>query len=425
LALAATCVVGAFGATPAWAGNFLATGHDIDDHSTTGGQEHFLEVATNFVRAGAPDPTKPVLAVECSGLVSSGLDAAFGAGVVPRQSVCPSADPAAFNALALTTANYSAILVGSSCGDAINLTSDCADAGGSLPDSDLINARAGDIASYFNAGGGILAMSGENNADGDPNSGPDTYYDFVPIGVAGVATNPPYCLTADGISLGFEDQSCPDPAFHNGTRDDINCCPTHNSFAEPPSGSALKVTERDSLGVPETLAASGTISGGGFVNEPTPTGDYYYAEACGFTINGKTDLGTTAADKIDGTPNSDFLKGARGNDKVTGFEDDDCLFGNRGNDKVRGNSGDDIIRAGRGKDKVKGDDGDDDIRLQDGGDKVQAGAGNDHVKAQGRKARRSGIDKIDCGSGNDHAIVDRWDKVKRNCEHVRVVNRHK
>lgn len=264
------------------AGRLVVTGHDADDHcsGSTPEQCHYFRVATSYVRAKAPDPDAKVLLLDCNGGVRNALDNAFGAGDVPRKRVCPSDAPAKFRKLALTTNNFSAILVGSSCDDvdsdgvgdnALNLTDDepggCDEAGGSTPDSDLINERKKDIKRFFNDGGGIFAMSGDNNGDGDPSNGPDRYYRFLPLTAEGVAVNPPFCLTQKGIDLGFEDQSCPDADKHNGTRDDINCCETHNSFAEPKAGGALKVAERDSEGTAETLFADARIQGGGFVED--------------------------------------------------------------------------------------------------------------------------------------------------------------
>ena len=417
IAIVAALAFGAIAASPAFAGNFLATGHDVDDHSQGGGgQEHYMEVATNFVRSGVPDPSKPVLAIECSGLVSGALDGAFGAGVVPRVSNCPSDDEAAFNAIALNTGNFSAIIVGSSC-DTIN-TANCFT---SLPDTDLLIARSGDIAAFFNAGGGIFAMSGQGNGDGDASTGPDTYYDFVPLGLTGAEVNEPFCLTAEGLALGFHDQQCPDANFHQGTEDDINCCPTHNSFAEPPAGSALKAAERDSLGFPETLIAQGQISGGGFVNPPPPPPDDPYDEAkeqCfSITIDGAKVQGAEADEKITGTPQSDLLRGGSGKDKINGQAAADCLFGQRGGDKVRGTSGGDIIRGGRGKDELRAGGGDDDVRAQDGNDRVKGGAGDDRIKAQGR-----GKDRVNCGTGVDKVVGDIKDEISRNCEKVRIVD---
>lgn len=265
------------------AGRLIVTGHDADDHCSDDGtpeQCHFFKVATKYVRATAPEPRNKVLLLECNGGVGNALNNAFGAGDVPRKSVCPSDAPAKFRNLALSTNKFSAIIVGSSCEDAdsdgvddntLNLTDDqpngCDDPGGSTPDSDLINKRKKDFKRFFNKGGGIFAMAGDQNGDGDPSSGPDTYYRFLPLTAQGVAVNPPFCLTNKGIDLGFEDQSCPNASKHNGTRDDINCCETHNSFAEPKAGGALKVAERDSEDTAETLFADARIQGGGFVED--------------------------------------------------------------------------------------------------------------------------------------------------------------
>jgi len=266
------------------AGRLVATGHDADIHCSSSSQPDdeqcgFMRVATSYVRAGAPSPGNQVLVLDCSavgfpGYVSGALDGAFGAGVVPRTVKCPSNPTDNFASEPLTTTKYSAIVVGSSCVGSLN-TQDCST---STPDSDAINARRDDIIAFFNSGGGILALSGANNGDGDPASGPDTYYGFVPLPTGGAQVSPPFCLTAVGRSIGFQDrvnppefeQTCPDPSQRTGTRNDINCCPTHNSFAEPPAGSALQVAERDTGqdgrvsgdDAPETLVAEGVASGG-------------------------------------------------------------------------------------------------------------------------------------------------------------------
>lgn len=144
--------------------------------------------------------------------------------------------------------------------------------------------------------------------------------------------------------------------------------------------------------------------------------------ACPFTFNGKTQLGTDAGETISGTGRSDLLKGRGGDDQVEGLDDRDCLFGNSGKDNVTGGEGDDVIRAGRDRDTVEGNEGNDEIRLQDGADSVKGGPGDDEIKAQGQRRKEGGVDKVNCGSGDDEAIVDRWDKVSKNCEKVKVVN---
>jgi hypothetical protein len=234
------------------AGRLVATGHDADSHCSGydgGGQCHFVQVAAGYVRGGAPVPSRPLLVLDCSpgGNVSKALANAAVPG--PHQVVCPTANPAAFSGLPLTTASFSGLVVGSSI-DAL-----------SLADTAAINARKADIATFFNQGGGILAFAGDVNGD-DP---ADTYYQFAPIGIGGKAVVSPFRLTQEGQALGFHDSR-----NGIGTNDDINCCPTHNSFQEPPPGSALQVAERDSSvpPAPETLFADGTISGGQIIKKP-------------------------------------------------------------------------------------------------------------------------------------------------------------
>ena len=231
------------------AGRLVATGHDADSHCSGvdgAGQCHFVAVAVNYVRGGAPVPGRQMLLLDCSpgGNVSKALANAGVGGA--NQVVCPTANLAAFNGLRLTTGAYSAIVVGSSI-DAL-----------SLADTAAINARKADIASFFNQGGGVLAFAGDTNGD-DP---ADPYYQFIPIGVGGKQVTSPFRLTPQGQALGFQDS-----VNGIGASDDINCCPTHNSFQEPAPGSALQVAERDSSvpPAPETLFADGTISGGKIV----------------------------------------------------------------------------------------------------------------------------------------------------------------
>jgi hypothetical protein len=242
----------------ALAGRLVATGHDADSHCSgydNSGQCHFIATAVNYVRAGS---TKPMLYLDCSTTqrvklaVTNGLGAAIANS---SNTICPTAPGFAGEDLS----RYSAIIVGSSL-DQINI-------GGSTttPDSNAIAARKGAIENFFNAGGGIFALAGDINGDGLP-SFPDTYYSFIPIPLGGKSVTSPFRLTPEGQALGFQDST-----NGIGTNDDINCCPTHNSFQEPAAGSALQVAERDGANppAPETLFAEGTISGGTIVKKPT------------------------------------------------------------------------------------------------------------------------------------------------------------
>ena len=266
--------VGAFAllllsATPASAGRILITGHDADLHCSGGAGCNFVNAAVKYVRAGAPSPNKPVLVLDRGALqFVAALDAAFETKV-PRVVMDPRSNR--FADAPLTTERYSAILVASdtTCGGCDLNEFD------SAPDSRAINARKGDIAAFFNAGGGIYANSGGSRGDGDPTV-PDVYYDFLPIPAGGEPVTGPFCLTPIGARLGFEDQRCPDARRHRGNTDDINCCATHNSFKRPGADSAFEIAEIDvaadqrisSDDVPETLIAEGVASGGEIVSGP-------------------------------------------------------------------------------------------------------------------------------------------------------------
>jgi hypothetical protein len=247
-------------APSAFAGRLFVSGHDADAHCSAAdlpqGQCHFVAASIAYVRATAPNPTRPLLLLDCT--ADRALQRAINTGLGPQSAVtmCPS-KTLGFRNEPMTADRYSAIIVGSS-GDMLNIGTI-----NTTPDSVAINARAGDISAFFNEGGGVLAFAGDFNADGE-DSPPDTYYRFLPIPLGGKLVNPPFTLTPAGISLGFQDS-------HNGvgTFDDINCCPTHNSFQEPPAGSALQVAERDSVGAPEALFAEGTIGSKTIVPGPS------------------------------------------------------------------------------------------------------------------------------------------------------------
>jgi hypothetical protein len=219
-------------AQAAGGGALWLTGHDADFHCTGLAQCHYLKVALDFVRNGS---LLPVLALDHGSEVQTAIRNAYGVTAPTVQTVDPRA---AFATTPLTSSAgaplYSAIVVASdtTCGGCDN------NASGSTPDSDAINARATDIANFFSAGGGILALAGAANRT--------VFYKFVPIPATAVAVNPPFTLTTYGLLLGLAE----------GTDD--NCCPTHNSFQLPAPGSPLKVVETDNQGFAETLVASAT-----------------------------------------------------------------------------------------------------------------------------------------------------------------------
>jgi hypothetical protein len=143
-------------------------------------------------------------------------------------------------------------------------------------------------------------------------------------------------------------------------------------------------------------------------------------EGCGLSIDGVDLLGDAGKNALSGTEKTDRLRGSGNDDTLDGAGAADCLRGDEGADKINGDDGNDVIRGGADDDNIHGDAGADDIRLQNGQDKVDGGPGGDSIKAQGR-----GTDTVKCGKGNDHVVGDHKDTIAADCEHVKIVNRHK
>ncbi len=262
----AACAGFASGASASTGGNFIATGHDMDYHCSAGQSPEcsYLKIAVDKVRNGS---SLPILALDQGGsptctyyygygwycyggaeLITSLGDAGYASGDIVH--VNPTSAQWASMPLVDSSGKplYSAIVTASdsSCGGCDNNSAG----------ETAINNRSSDIATYFNAGGGILALSGAGNAG--------TYYNFVPLHVSGGYTSPPYTVTSDGAAIGV-------------TYNMANCCATHNSFNSVPSG--LVALETDSRGIAETLAAfnatittggGGDGGGGGFTGGGTP-----------------------------------------------------------------------------------------------------------------------------------------------------------
>jgi hypothetical protein len=232
LAMAAAGMVGVAG--PALAGNIFLTGHDDDFHATEAGSvaaKAAMSAAVAFVRDGS---TLPVLTFD-AGTELTSLLTSLG---IPFTNVNPSSAASITDSL-FDHSVYSAFIVASvtSCGGCDNTPADIANIA-------LHNTA---IASFFNAGGGIIGLAGAL----DPNA-----YAYVPESATNAGGSPPstgYVQTAQGAALGL-------PAVNGDT--------THNFFNEPGTGglsSAYVVTERlfDSThnGTPESIALfHGTIT---------------------------------------------------------------------------------------------------------------------------------------------------------------------
>ncbi len=247
-----------FVAMPAFAGNIYLTGHDLDFHCAlqpAPTQCNAFKIAVALARAGAPDPTKPVLfvdqpntCVECGGHNGQQQTAlaAANVGLAPGTDyVVVDPTTSAWTGASLGTNTYSAILFASyiNCGGCDNTDAAVT----------AINARSAAISAFFNSRGGLVYLAGALNS---------SYYATVPIPITQVSTVPGspsttclaetptgtcYTLTSAGTKLGL-------------TNTDANCCATHNSFTPPPANSALTVAELDGASTPnaETMFATST-----------------------------------------------------------------------------------------------------------------------------------------------------------------------
>ncbi|MDX6683491.1 MAG: virginiamycin lyase [Solirubrobacteraceae bacterium] len=161
---------------------------------------------------------------------------------------------------------------------------------------------------------------------------------------------------------------------------------------------------------------------------------------------GITIVGTDAPDMRSGSRATDVIFGLAGNDVLRGMAGADCVFGESGADRIFGGAGADTLLGGDGADVLQGDAGDDaidgdagndqltggknddslfggagDDRITDGAgiDELQGGAGNDRINARDASAAgRRTADSVSCGAGRDVAVVDRSDRVARDCERV-------
>ena len=191
-----------------------------------------------------------MLALDHGTEVATAISDAFGGSAPTVQTVDPRSGFASLPLVSTTgTPLYSAIVVASdiTCGGCDNNNGF-----GDTPDSDAINARTSDIATFVNDGGGVLALAGADNIA--------VFYNFLPTSVTGASTTSPYTLTSLGVSLGLVEGQ------------DDNCCPTHNSFQLPGSGSPLQVAETDAAGLAETLVAQGPFTLSAYRQTPSRPG---------------------------------------------------------------------------------------------------------------------------------------------------------
>ena len=118
--------------------------------------------------------------------------------------------------------------------------------------------------------------------------------------------------------------------------------------------------------------------------------------------------GTSGNDVINGTAESDYIRGFAGNDVINGGAGGDNLQGDAGDDVIHGGSGNDFISDGDGADQLFGEDGDDNISISlRGGGRLLAdgGAGNDTIYASNGGGPNQSVTLIG-GEGNDTIGLD-------------------
>ena len=95
-----------------------------------------------------------------------------------------------------------------------------------------------------------------------------------------------------------------------------------------------------------------------------------------------------------------------------GQDGDDLMTGGKGRDELYGNHADDRLDGGPGDDLVSG---------FDGADRLNGGGGDDYVDAQSNERESFGgpAEIASCGPGEDTVKANTYDRVKRNCEHLK------
>jgi len=234
-----------FTASSALAGPIFLMGHDPDFHAIGEvGARNLFSTAIEFARDGNTDP---FVFIDSKGSVPAGHRA--GVNGVIASGYTLGVDFLYVNAAEMDAAFWGSI---ESMFSAIVVASDF---GGILRNAELsnLNDHAAEIASFINAGFGLVALSEGNNGAGLTPGG--DHFGFLPVS-SGPANDPvpPYTVTAYGASLGLV----------NG---DV-ASPSHNFFTELPNG--FQVVSQDAAGRIMSMAGVVNVNGGGFTPVPEP-----------------------------------------------------------------------------------------------------------------------------------------------------------
>ena len=112
---------------------------------------------------------------------------------------------------------------------------------------------------------------------------------------------------------------------------------------------------------------------------------------------------------------ADTMDGTSGPDDLVGTDKDDVIHGSGGKDYISGLAAPDVLYGGAGNDTMVGRDGNDRINGNTGSDMLFGNHGNDTIDSAGDQR----MDIVKCGFGEDDtAYIDKFDRVKDNCENV-------
>jgi hypothetical protein len=240
-------------ALPAFAGPIFLTGHDPDFHAQDSvGAQNLLRTGLSFVTNGTFDDGAATKFLWIESRIATPLGHRVGEAGLTTIGLTlgvhyDRANAAEFASINLSS--YTAIAVASSFGGLLTRA-----------ELDALIAREADIASFVNAGGGLMALAQcfgagccANLLDGQT---PPDLFGFLPVqGVVPAGANPPFTVTAAGAAAPF-----------NLTNADVND-PTHNSFS---STGGLIVLDTQIGGNAVTLAGNVRVVDDEFVPTPEP-----------------------------------------------------------------------------------------------------------------------------------------------------------
>ncbi len=236
------------------AGPIFLTGHDPDFHALDStGAKNLLTAGLDYVTGGTTfSGSEKFLWVQARPADIGGIPGGHRDGIVAGLNAIGLTEGVQFdvaNAAALPGidfSSYTAIAIASSFGGLLTRA-----------ELDALIARAGDIATFINNGGGLFASAecfpcGADLLAGDT---PPALYGYLPVVVSSIPASPPFAVTPFGnLTFGLVSTDLNDP--------------THNSFG---AIGGLNPVDLDNSGQATTLAADVRIDDGGFVPEiPEP-----------------------------------------------------------------------------------------------------------------------------------------------------------